>query len=258
MKNADAQSPDLASLLAIANKDRIYTVRDSDAFAFGDEVAEVFDDMVSRSVPNYLDLQLLVSGVAVKFHRQDTAIYDLGCSTGTSLALIAKRLPKHFKLYGVDSSSSMLKKAEEKLTQLNVRGQICLKNERLQDIELRPSSSIFANYTLQFLPTVDRKLALRKIYSALIPGGAFLLSEKTASPHSEDSTDIIRELHEDFKFQNGYSTSEIARKRESLNGVLVPLSIEENIQLLREAGFTTIIEVLRGYRFITWLCVRDS
>ncbi|MCB0328737.1 MAG: methyltransferase domain-containing protein [Bdellovibrionales bacterium] len=247
---------DIPALLNTARRDRIYVTKDAYSFAFGSDVAAVFDDMISRSVPCYLDLQLLVASSASRFFQPGTAIYDLGCSTGTSLALIAKRLPKVFDIYGIDNSKPMLLQAEKKLSDLKVLGQVILKRERLQDVEFRPASFITANYTFQFLPEVDREPMFEKVYSALVPGGAFILSEKTQPDVSAEHLELVKELHEDFKSQNGYSLSEVARKRESLRGVMRPIGERENISQLQNAGFQTIIPMIRGYSFISWLCIK--
>ena len=50
-------------------------------FTFNTEVAEVFDDMITRSVPFYLEQQSMIKEIAKKFWIPGTNIYDLGCST---------------------------------------------------------------------------------------------------------------------------------------------------------------------------------
>jgi tRNA (cmo5U34)-methyltransferase len=259
MTEEEHENSKYQTLLQATRQDRIYTTLEASAFAFGDSVAAVFDDMISRSVPYYLDLQLLSSSCAVKFYQPGTKIYDLGCSTATTLALIAKRLPSVKDLIGIDSSIPMLEKAEEKLKNLGVRDQISLLNRPLLDesnneaFNFEPSSLIIANYTLQFLPFKDREKLLKNIFKCLVPGGALLVTEKTIP--TKEAEDIIRNLHEDFKHQNGYSLSEIARKRDSLVGVMQPISEQENLDLFNSAGAKKTIEVMRGYSFVSWLCI---
>lgn len=240
-------------LLELARRDRIYATAESYSFAFGSEVAEVFDDMISRSVPYYLDLQLLSVSTAVKFYQENTALYDLGCATGTTLSLIAKRLPAASPLVGVDSSESMLEQANEKLGRLGVRSRVVLRNERLQSTQFLSASAVFCHYTLQFIKQSERPALLKKIYDALVPGGVLLISEKNSDPEGEEGA-VVRTLHEDFKSQNGYTASEIARKRESLSGVMLPFSEGENISMFQEAGFREVTCLMRGYQFCTWLC----
>ena len=54
-------------------------------FEFNERVAAIFDDMLVRSVPFYMEQQAMIRELAKKFFIPGTCIYDLGCSTGTAL-----------------------------------------------------------------------------------------------------------------------------------------------------------------------------
>ena len=84
-------------------------------FKFDEEVASVFDDMVSRSVPQYGEIQRMLAELAAYFATAGSNIYDLGCSTGTTLALVHGALPVKANLIGVDNSAEMLEKCRAKL-----------------------------------------------------------------------------------------------------------------------------------------------
>src|SRR6185503_17391486 len=57
-------------------------------FHFGEKVASVFDDMLERSVPFYAEIQRMIAEMASDFAVTGTNVYDLGCSTGTTLLLL--------------------------------------------------------------------------------------------------------------------------------------------------------------------------
>jgi len=64
-------------------KDRIFAEpRPAAPFAFTTEVAEVFDDMLDRSVPLYRESLRRQAQLAARFYQPGTRIYDLGCSNG--------------------------------------------------------------------------------------------------------------------------------------------------------------------------------
>jgi tRNA (cmo5U34)-methyltransferase len=241
--------------LLSSSRDTIFELQEARRFAFGSEVAEVFDDMVSRSVPGYFETQMLMGAVAARYHQPDTAIVDLGCSTGTTLGLIARQNQvKGCQLVGVDNSAPMLEKAGKKLHDLAPGTDIELHEANLQHYSPPRASVIFAHYTLQFLPIEQRKPLIERICSSLVPGGAFVLSEKVAIPRFRES-EIVRELHEDFKRANGYSDIEIARKRESISGVLVPTTENFYRDILFSVGFEEVTRLMQGYQFTTWLCL---
>ena len=54
-------------------------------FDFVPETARVFDDMLDRSVPFYSEIQRMMGEIAKDFAIPNSKIYDLGCSTGTTL-----------------------------------------------------------------------------------------------------------------------------------------------------------------------------
>jgi tRNA (cmo5U34)-methyltransferase len=47
-------------------------------------------------------------------------------------------------------------------------------------------------------------------------------------------------MHHEFKEGHGYSKMEIAKKRDALENVLIPLKLSQTSVLIREAGFTDV------------------
>ena len=83
-------------------------------FEFNEEVAEVFDDMLSRSVPFYSAQQDLFAGLAARFGPPGATVYELGCSTGATLLKLAEAVAPPVRLVGYDYSEAMLKQARSK------------------------------------------------------------------------------------------------------------------------------------------------
>ena len=85
-------------------------------FTFDESVANVFDDMVRRSVPGYQSMIEMV-GLMVRNYGQDsTDYYDLGASTGaTSIALGVNNPYKNNRIIAVDNSANMVKKCQKNL-----------------------------------------------------------------------------------------------------------------------------------------------
>jgi tRNA (cmo5U34)-methyltransferase len=84
-------------------------------FNFGENVAAVFDDVLSRSVPFYQEMQRMIAELSLDFVADGTNIYDVGCSTGTTLMNLNKRIGTRVKYIGIDYSEDMLKKCRAKL-----------------------------------------------------------------------------------------------------------------------------------------------
>jgi tRNA (cmo5U34)-methyltransferase len=148
-------------------------------FEFNEPVARVFDDMLERSVPFYKECQQMVIDLALHFAQKNSAVYDLGCSTGTLLRHLVKAIPSTQKIrfVGLDNSDAMLKKARGKLKGHLKRCELVEANLE-SDFELKDASVVIMNYTLQFLPPKRRVAMLKKIYRGLRPGGGLILIEK--------------------------------------------------------------------------------
>ena len=98
------------------NKDKLFksgTIPED--FTFNDKVAEVFDDMLNRSVPYYSGVIDGIAGLLRHQTLKNHTVYDLGCSTGTTLLELARRLPEmNCQFIGIDNAPAMINKARLK------------------------------------------------------------------------------------------------------------------------------------------------
>ena len=123
------------------------TVQD---FSFNSKVASVFDDMVDRSVPYYREIQRMTGQLAADFAIPDTRIYDLGCATGTTMALMDHSVTAAVTLVGVDNSADMLEKCREKLEVAKIEKRFELVEADLNlDFEIKNASVVLLVLTLQ-------------------------------------------------------------------------------------------------------------
>ncbi len=228
-------------------------------FAFNDEVAQVFDDMAQRSIPLYRDVTRSVADWTLRYYQPGSAVYDIGCSTGTTLELIARTLDaaghQRAQLVGLDTSAPMLERAAAKLKPWADRHRISLSCVDAGRARFDDGSVVVINYTLQFIPVAHRRDLLRQVYSGLRPGGLLYLSDKvrSASPEFQASNTLF---YERFKEDQGYSRTEIERKKEALDQVLVPLTFEEQIALVRSAGFDFCEPVLKWNNFLSLVALK--
>lgn len=218
-------------------------------FAFDGKVAGVFDDMVGRSVPYYDEIQRMTCELAADFAQPGTAVYDLGCSTGTTLVQLHPRLDPSIRLIGLDNSQAMLDQAAEKLAPIRQTREVEL---RLADIEsagpLPQASVALMVLTLQFVRPLHRDRIAKRIYDSLQKNGVLIIVEKLLSADSTLNRLFIDHYY-DYKRRQGYSDLEISQKREALENVLIPYRMEENVALFKDAGFAHVEDFFRWYNF---------
>jgi tRNA (cmo5U34)-methyltransferase len=224
-------------------------------FAFDKETARVFEDMLDRSVPGYHEIQRMIAELATDFAIDGTNVYDLGCSTGTTLRNLDS-LPQQIRLVGVDSSDAMLLKAEENFKQRPLRHPYALVCSDLNDAVLIESATVVVlSLTLQFVRPLARERILRDIFNSLANNGCLLIIEKVLSEDSLLNRLFIQHYHE-FKSRNGYSDLEISRKREALENILIPYRVTENQEMLRNVGFKSVDVFFRWYNFAGIIAIR--
>lgn len=241
-----------------SNKDRLFAEQDraiSD-FDFGEKTARVFDDMLDRSIPQYSELQRMIGELAGEFATPGSQVYDLGCSTGLTLKSLDGSVDESATLVGVDNSSAMLEKAQANLHQQHQSGRLLLEHADLNHgVAINNASVIVLNLTLQFVRPLNRESLLRSLIEGLNPGGILILVEKVLGSDALLNRLWIK-LYYDLKMRNGYSETEIAKKRESLENVLIPYRPDENIKILARNGLDNVDMFFKWYNFAGFLGVK--
>ncbi|MGG7661562.1 carboxy-S-adenosyl-L-methionine synthase CmoA [Dyadobacter sp. BHUBP1] len=236
-------------------RDEITRVSD---FKFGTTVVNVFDDMVSRSVPYYNEMQRMLAEIAADHVKEGTLVYDLGCSTGTTLIGLDQLIPSDIRFIGIDESQEMLDKCDVKLKEAGfVRPYDLVAGDLHQPLPISNGSVVILCLTLQFVRPLYRERLLRNIYEGLNPGGVLLLVEKVLAESSVFNRDFIKYYY-NYKRRNHYSELEISQKREALENVLIPYKLSENMLLLKEAGFADCEIFFKWYNFSGMIAYKKS
>lgn len=224
-------------------------------FAFDDQVAAVFPDMIRRSVPGYDLILQALPWLAARVVQPDSVVYDLGCSLGASSQAVRRGIAgEGVRIIAVDTSDAMIRRAGELLAAFRSETPVDLVQGDVLDVPIHNASLVMLNFTLQFIPVERRLELLTRIRDGMRPGGVLLVSEKIRVGDAR-MDELITELHHDFKRAQGYSELEIAQKRQSLENVLVPESLDDHRNRLREAGFVSCETWLQHTRFVSMLAM---
>jgi tRNA (cmo5U34)-methyltransferase len=223
---------------------------------FDGAVADVFDDMLERSIPQYHIMRELCFEIGKRFVVPKLDVVDLGCARGEALDPFIRKFGAYNRYIACDVSEPMLSAARVRFD-----GYIKCGVADVRRVDLRheyPASVACLTLgvlTIQFTPIEHRPRILAKVAEHTAHSGAFLLVEKVISSDAKiDET--FSEVYVDAKKANGYSDEQIARKRLSLEGVLVPMTEEANVSFLRNAGFSKVECFWRWANFAGWLAVK--
>lgn len=227
-------------------------------FAFNAAVADVFPDMLRRSIPGYEMIISQLGVLARQYALAGSRVYDLGCSLGAATLAMASQLRQRDIHYVcVDNSEAMTQRCEQRLHRHLAADDFELICADICELELQPASMIVLNFTLQFIPPAQRQGLLEKLYQALLPGGALVLSEKVCFADATQQRQID-DLYMEFKRANGYSELEISQKRTALENVMVPDTPEAHFERIQAAGFRQPVVWFQSLSFISMLAVKPA
>ncbi len=202
-----------------------------------------FDDHIAKSIPNYHLLNDAVRDLSTFFTKEDFAVVDLGCSTGTLL----ESIPFDGTKLGIDISGNLLPESHDEV-------QYVQKDLRSFKNLGKTPSLVISLFTLQFLPLADRPNILSLIYDELAEGGAFIWAEKVHEESGELER-VMNSAYYDFKRLH-FSASEIMKKERDLRPIMQTNTSMRNYIMAENAGFTVGTMFWKFYNFEAWLFVK--
>lgn len=230
------------------------TVVPGTKWEFDANVASCFDDMLARSIPSYDIMRDLCFKLGRHFAWPNSSIVDLGASRGEALRPFFNYPSARF--YALEISEPMRRVMDE-LYKDNHRLEVMdydLRKLNGKDFKYTPSL-VLSVLTIQFTPIEYRQQIVDEVYNMLLKGGAFIFVEKVLGNSGALDELLVKEYYE-FKHANGYSYEDIQRKRASLEGTLVPVTADWNVDLLKNAGFRRVDCFYRCLNFAGWIAIK--
>lgn len=234
-----------------------------DKWEFDENVTDCFENMLERSIPQYEVMRKAVSDLSYDVITTGVSrlnyfkLLDIGCSDGLMLQTLYDRFDGNGTYVGIDVSEPMLKKAKLRFLDLILERKIEILN-----CDLRTSfpdgifNIITSILTIQFIPIDYRQEIIQRVYDSLIDKtGCFIMVEKVLGNSSTINKLMVKNYY-DMKSDNDYSQDQIERKRLSLEGVLVPVTNDWNIQLLKSAGFRQVDVFWRWMNFVGYIAIK--
>lgn len=209
---------------------------------FSFETINNFDKHISGSILGYEILHNLIVNISSFFIKKNTTPIDLGCTSGMLIEIIEQKY--NCKCIGFDITDKQFKKGFDL---------------RLQDItdinfNIPKTNLIFSIFTLQFIELSKRIQVLKNIYNSLEKNGCLIICEKEIAKNG-----IIQECftfsNYDYK-KNNFTNDEILKKEVDLRNIMNPLQSNDNIELLKKAGFKTIETFFQSLNFKGYICIK--
>lgn len=215
---------------------------------FDEEVAKQFDEHVRQSVHMYDEFHKSIINMSKFFIEDHTNILDVGTSTGELLS----KLPYNNKCnyIGIDTELAMINQAKTKIEK-----DIKLEVGDILNYNIENCSIITMILVLQFIRPKDKQKAINNIYKSLNKGGVFFFVDKikTSIP---DIHDMYNDLYYDFKIENNLTHKDILDKNISLRGIQKTITLEENLNIIKNAGFTDVDIFMKYNNFVGIIAIK--
>lgn len=229
----------------------------SDEFSFTS--IRDFDAHIAREICGYETLFKIATGIADTVIATGTNVYDLGCSTGRFLVTLAERFAaetdtfrrRYVRFIGIEPNDNFADCHRDKPDSVTFMQERVTASTRFENASL--ISSIF---TLQFIPIHERQAVIRNVYHGLNPGGVLLLAEKVYSGDPEIDR-LINNSHLDFK-REVTDPAQILEKDVRLRSIMRPLTLQDNVSLLENAGFDRHECFWRVNNFVALIAIKGG
>ncbi len=221
---------------------------------FNNNISNQFDKHVRQSIPHYDGIQDYVCSLSEWFIKENSIVYDLGCSTGeTAKNLFSKYPKKKFNYVGYDLSTSMIKIAKKRNKKYLKNAKFSVAN--INNINFKKSDLFLSILTFPFLNSNARIKLFKKIYRSLNFGGSLIFIDKVRASESVYE-DIFNQIYFDFKIDKKLKHEQILNKAKSIRSSMQIFQINQIEGFLKEAGFKNYELFFRWYNFVGFLAIK--
>lgn len=226
---------------------------------FDEAVADCFENMLERSIPDYRNMRELTVRMCDSLllgHKKTFSLLDIGCSDGLNMEKFIYKYGSHGKFTLVDCSEPMLVKCRERYKRWIDADVVNVVNMDLRtDFPRGFYDCVTSVLSILFIPIQYRQSIIQKIYDNLAPDGVFVFVEKVLGNSAQIDAALVDNYYK-IKHENGYSYEQIERKKLSLEGVQVPVTNDWNIDLLKQAGFRQVDVFWRCLNFVGYVAIK--
>ncbi|SJI25725.1 putative methyltransferase [Shigella sonnei] len=112
-------------------------------WTFDERVAEVFPDMIQRSVPGYSNIISMIGMLAERFVQPGTQVYDLGCSLGAATLSVRRNIHHdNCKIIAIDNSPAMIERCSRHIDAYKAPTPVDVIEGDIRDIAIENASPI--------------------------------------------------------------------------------------------------------------------
>lgn len=197
-----------------------------------------YDRKIKQTLPYYDEFYNQVIELVKVFNPNAVKWLDIGCGTG-KMGSVAFEKAEIEKFVFCDCSEEMIRIAKEHVKCHNAEFSVCDVQKLAYDNEF---DVITAIQVYHYLHRDERKIALQKCYESLKVNG-LLISFENFAPFTDLGKTVCLEKWKRYQMKQGREPEECEKHIERYGKEYFPISILENMELMRNCGFQ-VVEIL--------------
>ncbi len=201
-----------------------------------------------QRVPGFLDLHRMALILLSEQAPQDARVLVLGAGGGLELKTFASERP-NWTIVGVDPSRQKLDLAAMTLGPLLDR--VHLVEGYIEDAPSERFDSATCLLTFHFLDRTERLQVLRQLRDRLKPGAPLVVAHHGCPAGADPEEWLARSVV--FAAGSEGDPAKAAASAKAMAERLLLLTDEEEVELLRQAGFAKPVLFYAGYTFRGWV-----
>ncbi len=195
-----------------------------------------YDKDILNTIPYYDEVYNQIADVvSAAFSNKPVSWLDIGCGTG-KMAKVAFEQCNVAKMICTDNSSAMLEAARQKISFSGVEFLKLPVEEINYDLQFDVITSILVNHYMTY---EERMIAVSNCHHALKEGGVFITFENFA-PCDDVMKNLYLKRWKKYQYSKGKSIKECEKHLSRYNTEYFPITIQEQIKILRDCGFMSV------------------
>jgi len=202
---------------------------------------KLYDSHITVTIPYYQAFNLEIINLVKANGKEPVLWLDTGCGTGNLVSQAAKVFP-HTRFILSDPSAEMLREAKQKMQNNAIVNYRILDMCQTQEISLPPGESpdvISSVLCHHYLDKQGRRNSTERCFHLLTGGGLFITFENIR-PLTDTGIEIGLANWQRFQIERGKSAGAAESHIKRFGSEYFPITIEEHLLLLKEAGFKTV------------------
>lgn len=221
------------------------------AFSSPEAVAG-YAERTARIVPGLRDLHTMAGLLLAERTPADGRILVLGAGGGLELKVFAEMQPR-WRFDGVDPSVEMLRLAQATLGPL--ASQVRFHEGIIDAAPEGPFDAAACLLTLHFLPADERRRTVAEVYRRLKVGAPFVVAHHSFPNDGADQDKWLARTAA-FAIASGGQAAQVSSNIAAMKTQLPALTPEQDVAILRDAGFIEIELFYAAFTFKGWVGIR--